>query len=119
MNVIVPQPARAAQRELELRVAEQVSAWHRQWLKEQYVFIPENVRFTRNANWRESFWSIQGIRDRPRPSWKGVKFMFGVSAAITFPVAIAGTPLTLGPAALVAAGYFGYKAIITLKKLSQ
>lgn len=55
-------------------------------------FKIENIRFIHDPNWRESFFSIQGIRDihegkydRVTPRvvvWKGVEFLFSVAATI-------------------------------------
>lgn len=114
-SAILPQPAQEARRRLEQNIAEQVSAWHRQWLAEQYCYLPPNIRFTHDPHWRNRWFSVQAAADGKQPIWATARIGFAVGAGIAGAIGFGPIALTAGTF-LTLSAVFGYATYLTIRR---
>lgn len=88
-NIVIPQVPGP-------KLAEPSRRWCEQYTQQRYEressgFKVENVRFEHDPNWRNAFWSLQGVRDGTNGvSWKIVKVMFVAGSVFGYSIGITG-----------------------------
>lgn len=103
-SIMLPAPAQEARGHIDRQVLEQISASHREWLAEQYSFLPANIRFKHNPHWRNQFWSITAAAHAEHPGWAAVRMLLAGGGALFGAVGVAPVAMTGGVAIALAVG---------------
>jgi hypothetical protein len=69
----------ATHREFHQYLRSQYEIWRTEHEATQPRWVPENVRFRHNPEWREHFWSVSYIRAGHSPFWNGVGALFWIA----------------------------------------